>query len=285
MVEFSEEKQKASRIHWTDADVEAAEARPRAPLRRSNSNISINSVHSRRGSIDPASALPIQYRTVSYQIAESKEKSAAEIQKAKDSAAKGTQDMTHLPVSYSHASEFGNLDWHTIAPNEIYTRLSTSPQQGLSTEQAKRRLTEYGKNTPSPPPTHYFQQIFGYFFKGFGSILLVGSILVFVSWKPLGQPPAQANLALAIVLLAVFFIQAAFNAWQDWSSSRVMASITTMLPDSCLLLRDGAQVTVMASDIVPGDFLYIKAGNKLPADVRFIEISSDAKLDRSILTG
>jgi sodium/potassium-transporting ATPase subunit alpha len=285
MVEFSEEKHKASRIQWTDADVEAAEARPRPPLHRSNSNISINSVHSRRGSIDPASALPIQYRTVSYQIAESKEKSAAEIQKVKDSAAKGTQDMTHLPVSYSHASEFGNLDWHTIAPNEIYTRLSTSPQQGLSTEQAKRRLTEYGKNTPSPPPTHYFQQIFGYFFKGFGSILLVGSILVFVSWKPLGQPPAQANLALAIVLLAVFFIQAAFNAWQDWSSSRVMASITTMLPDSCLLLRDGAQVTVMASDIVPGDFLYIKAGNKLPADVRFIEISSDAKLDRSILTG
>jgi sodium/potassium-transporting ATPase subunit alpha len=177
------------------------------------------------------------------------------------------------------------LDWHTIAPNEIYTRLSTSPQQGLSTEQAKRRLTEYGKNTPSPPPTHYFQQIFGYFFKGFGSILLVGSVLVFVSWKPLGEPPSQANLALAIVLLAVFFIQAAFNAWQDWSSSRVMASITTMLPDSCLLLRDGTQVTVVASDIVPGDFLYIKAGNKLPADVRFIEISSDAKLDRSILTG
>lgn len=106
-----------------------------------------------------------------------------------------------------------------------------------------------------------------------------------MSWKPLGEPPAQANLALAIILLAVFFIQAGFNAWQDWSSSRVMASITTMLPDSCVLLRDGGQVTIAASDIVPGDLLYIKAGNKLPADVRFIEISSDAKLDRSILTG
>jgi sodium/potassium-transporting ATPase subunit alpha len=269
----------------TDADVEAAGARPRPTLHRSNSNISINSVHSRRGSIDPASALPIQYRTVSYQIAESKDKNAAELQKAKDSAAKGTQSMTHLPPNTNTGSEFENLDWHSIAPNEIYTRLSTSPQQGLSTEQAKRRLLEYGKNVPSPPPTHYFQQIFGYFFKGFGSILLVGSILVFVSWKPLGEPPAQANLALAIVLLAVFFIQAAFNAWQDWSSSRIMASITTMLPDSCLLLRDGAQVTVTASDIVPGDFLYIRTGNKLPADVRFIEISSDAKLDRSILTG
>jgi len=169
--------------------------------------------------------------------------------------------------------------------NEIYTRLSSSPSQGLSVDQVKRRLTEYGKNMPSPPPTHRFQQIFGYFFKGFGSILLVGSILVFISWKPLGQPPAQANLALAIVLLAVFFIQAAFNAWQDWSSSRVMASITTMLPDDCLVLRDGAQVTVVASEIVPGDILYIKSGNKLPADVRFVEISSDAKFDRSILTG
>ncbi len=127
--------------------------------------------------------------------------------------------------------------------------------------------------------------IFGYFFKGFGIILLVGAILVFVSWKPLGEPPAVANLALAIVLLAVFFIQAVFNAWQDWSSSRVMASITTMLPDSCLILRDGQQITVIASEIVPGDILYIKAGNKLPADVRFVEISSDAKFDRSILTG
>lgn len=100
-----------------------------------------------------------------------------------------------------------------------------------------------------------------------------------------GDPPADANLALAIVLLAVFFIQAGFNAWQDWSSSRVMASITTMLPDNCLILRDGAQVTLPATDIVPGDILYIKAGNKLPADVRFVEVSNDSRFDRSILTG
>lgn len=128
-------------------------------------------------------------------------------------------------------------------------------------------------------------QIFGYFFKGFGIILLIGCILVFVSWKPLGDPPAVANLALAIVLLAVFFIQAGFNAWQDWSSSRVMASITAMLPESCIVMRNGSQTTVAAPDIVPGDVIQIKAGNKLPADVRFIEVSSDASFDRSILTG
>lgn len=184
----------------------------------------------------------------------------------------------------AHA-ELSSLEWHVISPEEVFSRLSTSITKGLSEEEVKFRLVEHGRNIPSPPPTHRFKQIFGYFFKGFGSILLVGSILVFICWKPLGDPPTLANLALAIVLLAVFFIQAAFNAWQDWSSSKVMASITNMMPEDCLLLRGGAQVTTAASGIVPGDFLLIKAGNKLPADVRFVEISSDGKFDRSILTG
>lgn len=181
--------------------------------------------------------------------------------------------------------ELSDLEWHTISVDELYRRLSTEPTRGLSEEQVKLKLAENGKNVPSPAPTHYFKQIFAYFFKGFGSILLLGSILVFVCWKPLGEPPTQANFALAIVLLAVFFIQAAFNAWQDWSSSKVMASITTMLPVDSLLMRDGIQITTDAINIVPGDILFIKAGNKLPADVRFVEISSDAKFDRSILTG
>jgi sodium/potassium-transporting ATPase subunit alpha len=175
--------------------------------------------------------------------------------------------------------ELESLDWHIVSPDEVFERLSTSKTQGLSGEQATKNISKYGKNVPSRPPSNYTKQIFGYFFKGFGSILLVGGILVFITWKPLGEPaPAVANLALAIVLLAVFVIQAAFNAWQDWSSSRVMASITTMLPDNCMILRDGVQATILASDIVPGDILYIKAGNKLPADVRLVEISSDAKL-------
>lgn len=109
--------------------------------------------------------------------------------------------------------------------------------------------------------------------------------MVFISWKPLGEPPAQANLALAIVLVAVFLIQAAFNAWQDWSSSRVMASITSLLAENCLIIRESSRMTVASSEVVPGDIVFIKTGNKLPADCRFIEVSSDAKFDRSILTG
>lgn len=184
-----------------------------------------------------------------------------------------------------HLTDLADLDWHTIPTHELTQRLNVSDKHGLSEEQVKRRLSKYGKNAPSPPQTHRFKTTIGYFFKGFGSVLLVASILVFIAWRPLGDPPAQANLALAIVLLAVFFIQAGFNMWQDWSSSRVMASIKTMLPDECRVLRDGAQVALPASELVPGDVLLVSAGNKLPADIRFIKVSSDTKFDRSILTG
>jgi len=137
----------------------------------------------------------------------------------------------------------------------------------------------------SPPPSGLFGKIMGYFFGGFGSILLGAGILVFIAWRPLGNPPAVSNLALACVLIAVWLIQAAFNAWQDWSTSRVMASIGTMLPDQCIVIRSGSQASVSALDLVPGDIIVIKQGNKLPADVRFVEVSSDAMFDRAILTG
>lgn len=149
----------------------------------------------------------------------------------------------------------------------------------------KRRIGEYGRNKMTPPPSGLLGRIMGYFFGGFGSILLVAGVLVFIAWRPLGKPPAPANLALACVLIAVWLIQAAFNAWQDWSTSRVMASIGTMLPDQCIVIRNGSHVSISALDLVPGDTIVIKQGNKLPADVRLVEVSSDAMFDRSILTG
>lgn len=53
-----------------------------------------------------------------------------------------------------------------------------------------------------------------YLFGGFGSVLFVACVLVFIAWKPLGQPPAIANLALAIVLAVVWVVQAAFAFYQ-----------------------------------------------------------------------
>ncbi|KAK1969695.1 Na,H/K antiporter P-type ATPase [Colletotrichum sublineola] len=260
------------RIRW-DADEEAgrrahrSSAAPALHRTRSNTSMSIHSIRSRRNSIDATAALPIQYRTVSFEIEEYKTKTEA-VKKAKNVA-----------------TELSELEWHTLSVDEILRRQSSSLADGLSSDQVQRRMAHYGKNAPSPAPTNHTKRILGYFFKGFGTVLLVAAILVFIAWKPLGSPPAVANLALAIVLLAVFFIQAAFNMWQDWSSSRVMNSIKTMLPENCMVIRDGQQSELPADQIVPGDILIVKSGNKLPADVRFLKVSSDAKFDRSILTG
>ncbi|KAK2049021.1 Na,H/K antiporter P-type ATPase [Colletotrichum somersetense] len=260
------------RIRW-DADEEAgrrahrSSAVPTLHHARSNTSMSIHSIRSRRNSIDATAELPIQYRTVSFEIEEYKSKTEA-VKKAKNVA-----------------TELSELEWHTLSVNEILRRQSSSLADGLSPDQVQRRMAHYGKNAPSPAPTNHTKRILGYFFKGFGTVLLVASILVFIAWKPLGSPPAVANLALAIVLLGVFFIQAAFNMWQDWSSSRVMNSIKTMLPENCMVIRDGQQSELPADQIVPGDILIVKSGNKLPADVRFLKVSSDAKFDRSILTG
>jgi sodium/potassium-transporting ATPase subunit alpha len=156
---------------------------------------------------------------------------------------------------------------------------------GLSGVRVLQILKDVGPNKPSPPPSRWFRQTINYLFGGFGSILFVACILVFVAWKPLGDPPAIANLALAIVLALVWVAQAAFSFWQDFSSSRVMASITGMLPDQCIVLRDGQQTQIDGTEVVPGDMLRITIGNRLPADVRFVEVSPDARFDRSILTG
>jgi len=104
--------------------------------------------------------------------------------------------------------------------------------------------------------------------------------------KPLGNPHPQAsNLALAVVLLVVVVLQAIFNAWQDFSMSRVMASIQDMLPDDVVVLRDGVQTTIPAASLVPGDLVHIVMGQKVPADVKLIDVSGDLRFDRSVLTG
>ena len=64
-----------------------------------------------------------------------------------------------------------------------------------------------------------------------------------------------------------------------------MASIKSLLPDECIVLRDGQQRNVAGSELVPGDVICVKSGDKLPADVRFINLTADAQFDRSMLTG
>jgi magnesium-transporting ATPase (P-type) len=148
------------------------------------SQMSTASARGRRYSIDPATALPITYRTVSFAIEASKEKDRVEAVKVKHDA----------------AAELGELEWHTLSVNEVETRLSTSLIHGLSKEQVELKAKEHGKNMPSKPPSDLFSRIFGYLFGGFGSILLIGGILVKITYEPLGKPNLQVAATLHLPL-------------------------------------------------------------------------------------
>ncbi|KAH0310243.1 cation-transporting ATPase pacL, partial [Aureobasidium melanogenum] len=267
-VEMSEQKVP----HITYADDVDVEARPRTGARvtrrMSTDSMSIRSM-SRQRSVDPSLVLPPAFRTMSFDVEQSKARNDAPVK----GAPKGAQN------------DFSTYDLHTIPIEEVFQRFSSSPTSGLGIDQAMVLLRDVGLNKLTAPPSNWLMKTATYLFGGFGSILFVAAIMVFVAWKPLGDPPALANLALAIVLVLVWLIQAAFSFWQDFSSGRVMASINTMLPDQAMVLREGNWSSVEGTKLVPGDVIKISMGNKVPADVRFFDVSSDARLDRSILTG
>ncbi|KAI0064852.1 sodium-potassium ATPase [Artomyces pyxidatus] len=226
---------------------------------------------SRHEVVQPSTRLPIEFRTLSVNV---------------DQGSLGSSSKSGDKPTKGAAKELGTLDWHKITLDEALQRLAVSPKTGLDLAQAQRRAATYGKNQISPPPSRMLRKVIGWVFGGFGSLLLAASIVCFIAWKPLGDPdPQSSNLALAVVLLVVILFQAIFNAWQDFSTSRVMASIKDMLPADVLVLRDGVQTTVPASELVPGDLVQLVMGQKVPADLRLVEVTGDLKFDRSVLTG
>ncbi|KAJ7876513.1 hypothetical protein B0H14DRAFT_3083125 [Mycena olivaceomarginata] len=217
--------------------------------------------------INPRLKIPGDFRTLSIHVTE-------------------TQEGAELANAKANAKDLSAIIWHTLSVDEICTRLGVSDKRGLDRSIAARRLAKNGKNVISRPPKNLARRIFVYIFGGFGSLLMVASIICFISWRPLGDPhPAPPNLALAVVLLIVIAIQAVFNAWQDYSTGNVMASIAGLLPTDILVTRDGEKFKLPAADLVLGDIVTITLGSKVPADLRLLDVSSDLRFDRSILTG
>jgi sodium/potassium-transporting ATPase subunit alpha len=85
--------------------------------------------------------------------------------------------------------------------------------------------------------------------------------------------------------LLVIVVSATFYAVVDFHASRIMKSIKSLIAEDATVVRDGEQQTIPAADIVPGDLVVLQMGNRVPADMRIVQASSDLKFDRSLLTG
>ncbi|KAF3481665.1 cation-transporting ATPase pma1 [Arthroderma uncinatum] len=239
---------------------------------RSRSRHSFSSVRGGTGN-NALTGIPIEFRTLSIQISESRNVST-------DVAKEGSSASVHNDKEY-----FEKLDFHILSKDTLCQQFNVSSDQGLSAEAANTRLQRDGKNTIPRRRPNYLRKILGYVFGGFCSVLWVGVIIFFVCWKPLSNPPSPANLGMAVLVLIVIFLQAGFSAFQDWSTNRVMNSILDLLPVEAQVLRNGEIVRIPATDLVAGDIVHISSGNKVPADMRLISSSGDVRFDRSVLTG
>ncbi|KAI0945157.1 hypothetical protein AcV7_001771 [Taiwanofungus camphoratus] len=114
----------------------------------------------------------------------------------------------------------------------------------------------------------------------------IAFVVTLLSYQPLGRPnPAAFNLGVAILLLLVIIVSTTFFAFIDWHASRIMNSIKTLIAKEATVIRDGKQQTVSAKDVVVGDLITLSMGDRVPADIRLVQASTDVKFDRSLLTG
>ncbi|KDN43106.1 K, P-type ATPase [Tilletiaria anomala UBC 951] len=227
-------------------------------------------------------AIPIGFRTLSIQVEETQD---AQRRKFAAVSAKQGKRKDAEPGA-ADAEYFSTLDYHTLPAKQVYDGLNVHPDHGLDGAAVSRRLQRDGPNTLVAKRPNYLIKLAKYVFGGFCSILWVGVVIFFISWRPLGDPNPQAyNLALAILVILVIILQAIFNAGQDWSTARVMNSIKSLLPADAVVIRDGQKQTIKASELVAGDLVVLTQGVRVPADIRLLAVSDDLSFDRAILTG
>ncbi|KAI0363433.1 calcium ATPase [Pilatotrama ljubarskyi] len=167
------------------------------------------------------------------------------------------------------ASAIRRVDVHRLSVNDVYTSFSTSPTLGLEADAVVRRA-KAGKNVISSPPTQSWKKAANYVFGGFNLLMWIAFIVTILSYEPLGAPNSAAlNLGVAVLLLLVIIVSATFYALVDWHAS----------PENASVFRDGKHQTILARDLVVGDLGTLSMGDRVPADLRLVQVSSDNALE------
>merc|ERR1712227_856434 len=177
---------------------------------------------------------------------------------------------------------------HQDSIEKVCESYGVKPSEGLSDAEAKKRLERDGYNELTPPKTtHEWVKFCRNLFGGFSTLLWVGAILCFIAYSiesVSNEDPVEDNLYLGIVLSAVVIITGVFQYFQEAKSSKIMESFKNMVPQQALVIRNGEKKTLVAREIVLGDIIEVKGGDKIPADIRVIQ-SNSMKVDNSSLTG
>lgn len=177
-----------------------------------------------------------------------------------------------------------DLEAASWTEERLFHHFKTDPVKGLTSMQAKESLNAHGPNRMKPRrPTPAWAKYLGQFANFFSVLLVVASLLCFVSYA-IERGDDHANLYLGYVLLGVVVVTATFGYFQESRSERIMDGFRHLVPARCHVVRDGVDYVLDAKDVVPGDVVELADGDRVPADLRVIA-SHDLMVDNSSLTG
>jgi sodium/potassium-transporting ATPase subunit alpha len=170
------------------------------------------------------------------------------------------------------------------AHNTLFDTKDPAQSAGLTTEDAEARLARDGKNVLTPPKKKSaLRKYFDCLNTMFNILLIIAGILEYVLLGIAYKENFQ-NTYLGGILIAVAFLNAFIEFYQLQKSEAILASFLAMIPPSCRVVRDGTIATIAASDLVKGDVVLLRVGDKTPADLMLFA-ATDLKVDNSSLTG
>ncbi|KAI8905442.1 hypothetical protein EDD86DRAFT_241269 [Gorgonomyces haynaldii] len=184
-----------------------------------------------------------------------------------------------------------DLTEHLLSIDELKEKCGTSFEitkptnsDGLTVEEAKQRLIRNGPNALTPPKKRpailqFLDALLGLF----NLMLLISGIACYILYgiDPVGN---ASNVYIGGILLGVAFINAYIEFYQVRKSQAILESFLNLIPAKCYVIRDKATIQISAADLVYGDVVYIRSGDKVPADVILFSVT-DLKVDNSSLTG
>ena len=164
---------------------------------------------------------------------------------------------------------------HALPAEAVAERLAVDPHAGLSPEEAARRLQEIGPNElGGRDRPHYAAVALRQFADPLVLLLVVAAAVSFL----IGEQIEAAVIAAIVVLNAVLgFVQEA-------GAERAVTALRQAVELNAIVVRGGRDVTLPARELVPGDLILLRAGDRVPADARLLTASA-LGVDESALTG
>jgi potassium/sodium efflux P-type ATPase len=167
-----------------------------------------------------------------------------------------------------------NKNIYNLSIPEILKKFSTT-EKGLSEEEAKNRLKEFGRNILQKKANwKLLKLIWGQFNDALVWILLVAAGLAsfFHEWRDV------------TIILIIVAINAIIGFFQEWKAERIMDQIKNLTTEKAIVFRDGEKKQIDTKFLVPGDAVFVVSGDKVPADGYLIE-NYDFKVNSFIFTG